>query len=54
MAIFGLGSSKKKKPAAKKPAKAKKGGKAAARGGEAKAVLAKMKAKKDAGDCAFC
>ena len=52
MAIFGLGSGKaKKKPAAKKSV-AKKG--KASQSSSAKAVLAKMKAKKDAGDCAFC
>lgn len=44
MAIFGLGASAKKKTA-------KKSGK---QSNEAKAVLKKMKAKKDAGDCAFC
>lgn len=44
MAIFGLGTSAKKKTV-------KKAGK---QSNEAKAVLKKMKAKKDAGDCAFC
>ncbi len=46
MAIFGLGS-KAKKPTAKKSAK--KGNQS-----EAKAMLAKMDAKKAAGDCPFC
>ena len=61
MGIFGLGSSVKKKPAAKKPAakssaKGKAKGTKAAKGGnaEAKAMLAKMQAKSDAGDCPFC
>lgn len=48
MGIFGLGSSKKKPATKKKPADKQAGSK------EAKAVLAKMKAKKDSGDCAFC
>lgn len=51
MGIFGLGASKQKKTPAKAGKKtAKKGG----QGAEAAAVLKKMKAKKDAGDCAFC
>ena len=64
MGIFGLGSSAKKpvakKAAAKAPAKAKAGktaSKTKAKGGnanEAKAMLAKMQAKSDAGDCPFC
>jgi hypothetical protein len=60
MGIFGLGSSVKKKPAAKKPAAksaAKGKAKAKSAGGnnsEAKAMLAKMQAKSDAGDCPFC
>ncbi len=47
MAIFGLGSSAKKS----KKSGVKKSGKP---NSEAQAVLKKMKAKKDAGDCAFC
>lgn len=49
-----LGRKKAKKPTAAKkkaaPKKAAKGGQSA----EAKAILAKMQAKKDAGDCPFC
>lgn len=60
MGIFGLGSSVKKKPApkakaVKSAAKTTKG--KAAKGGanaEAQAMLAKMQAKSDAGDCPFC
>lgn len=58
MGIFGLGSSVKKKPVAKKPAaKSTAKSKTKAKGGnndEAKAMLAKMQAKSDAGDCPFC
>lgn len=49
MGIFGLGASNQKKSA--------KGKKSAPKGKQdaaAKAVLKKMQAKKDAGDCAFC
>lgn len=54
MGIFGLGDSGK--TAAKKTAKksTKKAGQASSSKSEAQAILAKMKAKKDSGDCAFC
>ncbi len=47
MALFGgkAKSAKKKAPAAKKTSKSN---------SDAKAVLARMQAKKDAGDCPFC
>ncbi len=51
MGIFGLGSSAKK-TAKKTAAKGKKPAKG--RSKDAQEVLAKMKAKKDSGDCAFC
>lgn len=53
MAVFGLGT--EEKPAVKKVDD--KAAKKPATGGqsdEAKEMLAKMKAKNDAGDCAFC
>ncbi len=50
MGIFGLGDDIGKK--ASKPAK--KSAKKGSQDSEAKAILKKMKAKKDAGDCAFC
>jgi len=53
MAIFGLGDEPKtKKPTDKKDTK--KTPQAAGQSAEAKAILAKMEAKKDAGDCPFC
>ena len=52
MAIFGLGGSAKTKKSTKAKAKAGKG--KSRQNSEAKAVLKKMAAKKDAGDCAFC
>lgn len=49
MSIFGLGDSLKKPQAKKSGAKH-----SSKQNSEAQAVLKKMKAKKDAGDCAFC
>lgn len=52
MAIFGMGS-KAPKPDKKDAKKAEKP-KAKSQSDEAKAMLAKMEAKKQAGDCPFC
>lgn len=49
MAVLGLGSDSKKKSDTKK--KSKKG---SSNQDEAAEILAKMEAKKDAGDCPFC
>jgi hypothetical protein len=49
MSVFGLGN----KVEAKKPEPAKAGAKSV-QSDEAKKILAKMAAKKDAGDCPFC
>lgn len=56
MGIFGLGEDEAKKTAVKaEPKKEDKQAKpAASQNDEAKAILAKMEAKKDAGDCPFC
>lgn len=51
MAVFGLGTEEKPKP---KVTTDKSNKKPASQSDEAKAMLAKMKAKNDAGDCAFC
>lgn len=58
MAIFGLGT-KQQEPVVKDEDKkdkvaAKPGVQPSSQSDEAKAVLAKMQAKKDAGDCPFC
>lgn len=55
MAIFGLGSKHEpvKKDEPKKDSKAAKGA-SSSQSDEAKALLAKMAAKKEAGDCPFC
>lgn len=52
MGILGLGSAKAK--SASKASKKSKTSKSASKNREAQAVLKKMQAKKDAGDCAFC
>lgn len=57
MGIFGLGSEDKpvaKKADIKKVIEKKEGTQAASQNDEAKEILAKMEAKKDAGDCPFC
>ncbi len=56
MAIFGLGSKVQtvKKDEQKQEDKTGKPAASASQSDEAKAMLAKMQAKKDAGDCPFC
>ena len=56
MGIFGLGANKKTvvKPGSTTASKVAKPAKSASQNDEAKAILAKMAAKKDAGDCPFC
>ena len=53
MAIFGMGS-KAPKPAKTDAKKAEKPKAGKSQADEAKAMLAKMEAKKQAGDCPFC
>lgn len=53
MAIFGLGSKAKTKKSITKKTTTK-GKKTAKQSADAKAVLKRMQAKQDAGDCAFC
>lgn len=59
MSILGLGDEPKKEAAKSAPkatskADTKKTGASGGQSDEAKAILKKMEAKKDAGDCAFC
>lgn len=55
MSIFGLGNDDDKKPVVKAPVKkADPKAKTGNQSDEAKQLLAKMEAKKDAGDCPFC
>lgn len=54
MAIFGLGDSATKDVTTKTKKKSKKNSKASLQEDEAKALLEKMEAKKDAGECPFC